>query len=65
MKTRLYEVTLDGEDTRLVNAASAAQAIRHCAVDRFRVSVAKTIDVAVLMSKGTVVENVAGETDHD
>lgn len=62
MKTRIYHV-VDGDDIRLVNAASAAQAVRHCAADRFRVSIAKTIDVATLVSQGVAVENARAEPD--
>ena len=52
---RIYVVT-NGDQSHLVQAASQAQAIRHIAGKRFDVRVAKTLDVAQLMSKGVALE---------
>ena len=52
---RIYKVT-SGDTTHLVQAASQAQALRHVAGKMFTVEVAKAIDVATLMSKGSTIE---------
>ena len=52
---RIYKVT-SGDKTHLVQAASQAQALRHVAGKTFSVEVAKAVDVAQLMGKGTSVE---------
>jgi len=52
---RIYIVT-NGDQSHLVQAASQAQAIRHIAGKTFDVRVAKTLDVAQLMSKGVALE---------
>jgi len=52
---RIYIVT-NGDNTHLVQAVSQAQAIRHIAGKTFDVRVAKTLDVAQLMSKGVMLE---------
>jgi hypothetical protein len=52
---RIYVVT-NGGSQHLVQAASQAQAIRHIAGKTFDVRIAKTLDVAQLMSNGAVLE---------
>jgi hypothetical protein len=52
---RIYKVT-SGDKTHLVQATSQAQALRHVAGKTFGIEVAKSIDVAALMSKGISVE---------
>jgi hypothetical protein len=54
-ENRIYVVT-NGGATHLVQAASQAQAIRHIAGKTFDVRIAKTLDVAQLMSKGVLLE---------
>ena len=55
---RIYIVT-NGGTQHLVQASSQAQAIRHIAGKTFDVRIAKTIDVAWLMSNGTILETAA------
>jgi len=55
---RIYKVT-NGDKIYLVQAASQAQALRHIAGKMFSVEVAKTIDVARLMSAGAKIEEAA------
>ena len=52
---RIYMVT-NGGQSHLVQAASQAQAIRHIAGKTFDVRIAKTIDVALFMSSGGILE---------
>ena len=52
---RIYVVT-NGGAQHLVQASSQAQAIRHIAGKTFDVRIAKTLDVAQLMSKGKILE---------
>lgn len=57
---RLYVVSCTDEPTRLVQAGSTiAQAIRHCASQRYKATPAKPQDVAKLMTAGGKLE-VAG-----
>lgn len=58
----LYEISTKGEDAkRLVQADSAAQAVRHCAQGMFAArTVSKPTDIAQLMSNGVKLET-AGE----
>lgn len=60
MTTRIYRVA-DGDVVRLVEAINPAQAIRHCASQRYRIGVAKATDVAYLMGKGVRVEQAKPE----
>ena len=60
MTTRIYRVA-DGDVIRLVEAINPAQAIRHCASQRYRIGVAKATDVAYLMGKGVQVEQAGAE----
>lgn len=53
--TRIYRVA-DGDIVRLIEAANPAQAIRHCASQRYSIKPASASDVAYLMGKGTHVE---------
>ena len=65
MQTRIYVVktchTDTAQITKLVEATSAAQAIRHVVGPRYEAHVASTKEVATAMSTGLVVER-AGET---
>lgn len=58
--TRIYVVlqkgTADQDGHRLVEATSAAQAIRHCAQAQYEVKAAQPKDVAALMSSGVQIE---------
>jgi len=55
---RIYKVT-NGDKTYLVQAVSQAQALRHVAGRLYSVEVAKAIDVAQLMSSGTLLETAS------
>lgn len=57
--TRIYVVTT-GVEQRLVEAASAAQAIRHCVADKYTARPASPKDIAILMSVSVSLEK-AGE----
>ncbi len=59
---RIYKVT-SGDTTHLVQATSQAQALRHVAGKMFTVEVAKAIDVAQLMSKGSTIEVAAMQAE--
>ena len=59
MQTRIYLVRHNLE-CRLVDASSAAQAIRHVVADRYTAKPATAKDIAVHMSAGVAVET-AGE----
>ena len=52
---RIYKVT-SADKAYLVQAVSQAQALRHIAGRQFNVEVAKAVDVAQLMGKGTQLE---------
>lgn len=56
--TRIYRVA-DGDTVRLVDAATPSQAIRHCAEQHYRVSVATPWNIAELVGKGVKVEIAA------
>lgn len=62
--TRIYYVA-DGHETRLIDATSAAAAIRHCAVRRYRYGVAKPKQIADLMASGIRVEQATGDAQAD
>lgn len=58
-ETRIYVVTGNGAQTgskRLVDAVSAAQAIRHCAKEIYTAQAASPKEIAALMSNGTQIE---------
>lgn len=57
--TRIY-VVIQGDEKRLVEASSSAQAIRHCVKDKYSAKVATPKELAGLMSGGLQVER-AGE----
>lgn len=59
MQTRIYVVS-QGENRRLVEAASQAQAIRHCVKNVYQAKVASAREVAQLARDGMQVE-LAGE----
>ena len=60
MTTRIYRVA-DGDAVRLVEATNPAQALRHCALQRYTIAPAKATDVAYLMGKGIKVEQAKPE----
>lgn len=60
MTKRIYRVA-DGDNVRLVDAANAAQALRHVARDQFDVAPVKPKELAKLMEQGLRVES----TDKD
>ena len=64
-KTRIYVVRETGSvgaaGLRLIDATSAATAIRHCTLDRFSAKPAKPRDVAELMAKGVKIEQAKPE----
>ncbi len=56
--TRIYKVINElDQTTQMVEAISAAQAVRHAASKIYRVDVATTKEVARHMAKGKVVED--------
>ncbi len=55
--TRIYRVSDEEEAGFLVEAASAASALRHVAAKRFRVEIAKPKDIAQMMADGAKVED--------
>lgn len=64
--TRIYYVTAEDGESRLVRASSPAQAIRHVARDRYRVSVAAQETIVEMVSAGDPVETAgqdAADTD--
>lgn len=56
MKTRPYIVSTAAGNERIVEAANAAQALRHVARDVFDVKVASASQVIALMSSGVKPE---------
>lgn len=61
MNTRIYVVHDKGADAaRLVEAASAAAAVRHVAINRYTVTAASPKQIAHHMARGVHVET-AGE----
>ena len=60
--TRIYIVTAKGKTQRLVEATSAAQAIRHCVAQEYAAKVAGAKDVANLAATGTTVEKASEQT---
>lgn len=60
MITRIY-VVINGEGHRLVDAASAAQAIRHCVKNKYATKAATPKDIAQYMSAGVVIEKAADD----
>lgn len=68
MQTRIYKVMVlktperSAQTTRLVEATSAAQAIRHVAVSEYAAHVATTKDVAACMQAGILVEEANAPT---
>lgn len=61
MKTRIYVVQKTNGFTRLVEATSASQAIRHCALGEYAAKVASSTDVAHAMQGGAKVEAAGSE----
>lgn len=58
MTTRIY-VVITGTEHRLVEAPTAAQAIRHCVKSQYSARVAVTKDLAKLMTEGVTVERAS------
>jgi hypothetical protein len=59
--TRIYYVTAEDGEARLVRATSPAQAIRHVARDRYRVAVASQETIVEMVSAGDPVETAGDE----
>lgn len=53
--TRIYVVS-HGEERRLIDATSAAQAIRHCVRSKYAAKPAVPKELAHLMSSGVTIE---------
>jgi len=64
MNTRIYKIN-DKENgaVRLVEANSAAQALRHVAAERYEATTASPKDVAAAMANGTTVETANAATN--
>lgn len=60
MITRIYVVTCSDEN-RLVDAASSAQAIRHCVKNKYSAKAATPKDIAVHMSVGVKIEKASDD----
>lgn len=63
METRIYIVRSRGVDptpTRLVEAASAAQAVRHVVKSQYHVEACTPKVIASVMSSGVMVEDANG-----
>ena len=60
--TRIYTV-IDGENQRLVRAASPAQAVRHVANNQFDVRVSTQTDLENLINAGVKVETAGATND--
>ena len=63
--TRIYVVTEDGRQDRLVEAANSAQALRYAAGQRFTAAVAGVRVVASLISAGVKIEQAGAEPAED
>lgn len=60
--TRIYYVTADDGEQRLVRAATPAAAIRHAARGRYRANVAAQETLVELLSAGAKVETAGDES---
>lgn len=60
-QSRIYVVMQKDKPHRLVEAATAAQAIRHCVRPEFQARVATPKDVAALLAPGTGIERAETE----
>lgn len=63
MTTRIYVIMQKDKPNRLVDASSAAQAIRHCVSTEYSSRVATAKDVADMLAHGVVVEQAKTETE--
>lgn len=62
--SRIYIVVDTTTNTRhLVKAISQAQAVRHVAADRLSCSVASGLEIAHLMSSGSIVADATGSAE--
>lgn len=61
MITRIY-IVANGDEKRLVDAASAAQAIRHCVKNKYSAKAATPKDIAVHMSVGVKIEKASDDS---
>jgi hypothetical protein len=59
MNARYYEVSRDGAEPRIVEAASASAAIRHAAHGVYRARVLNARDLAQLVKGGVAIEVAA------
>lgn len=60
MVTRIY-VVIHGEERRLIDAGSAAQAIRHCVKNKYQAKPAGPKEIATLLGSGMSVERASEE----
>ena len=60
--TRIY-IVMQGEERRLVEAASAAQAIRHCVRNVYQAKPATPKDVARNLAAGVAVEYAVEDSE--
>lgn len=56
MQTRIYVVTQRDKPNRLVEASSAAQAIRHCVRGEYSAKVPTNKELAAAMTHGLIIE---------
>lgn len=59
METRIYRVERETEPPQLVEAATAAQALRHVTRKAYQVKTATTKEVASLVGQGVKVEQAS------
>lgn len=62
--TRIYVVMQNDKPMRLVDATSAAQAIRHCVRREYAAKAATPKDIASLMGAGTTIEAANESNDN-
>ena len=62
MQSRIY-VVMNGEQRRLVDATSAAQAVRYCVANVYKAKPATPKEIAALMSGGLLVERATSQTE--
>lgn len=63
MQTRIYVVMQKDKPNRLVEASSAAQAIRHCVSTEFSTKVATPKEVGEMVTAGVTIEKAKLETE--
>jgi len=61
--TRIYVVLIGNSVQRLVEAGSAAQAIRHCVRDQYSAKAAAPKEIAHYMAGGMRIEQASGDSE--